>query len=381
MSARLLLLALTQNALALSKPALQLSRPVYHVRPIQMSAAGPAIGAAVTVAHALTKAPRMAKLYTSTTRVAMPASTWYGDFGIYAVRLAYHIRSSYPFSAWCDLTLLVMFHAAGVALVHRQLLPPAPGISNAGSGSKSAERPWVGITRSLCGCAVICWGLLQLPLTILRWLNLFTLPLLVASYTGQVLANSRSESTGGLTAGSVLRRWSRSVARVITTLVQLGGDSTLLAVHLLSTIGCSTLLMQLWWFRGSSETRAASNDAPTAVAAGVAAASAAPTSYDYMLAALMWRSLGGFEDDARRDQPPLKLSRKNLRAAFEHVDADGDGEISRDELADAILSSRPDVSEGILVKMLDEADNNRNGCVDFDEYVEIMELTFSSSGD
>ena len=304
----------------------------------------------------------------------MPA-TCYGNFATYATRLAYHVRSAYPVSAWLDVLVLTLFYMGSIAVVHRELLPPAPGVSSGSSSSDAREPPWIGPTRSVLGCGLLFWMLLQAPVEALRLLNLCTLPLLVASYATQAILNIRNRSTKSLKTQTVLRRWSRSLARVFTTVAQLGGDLTLLAVHLSSTIGCSVLLLQLWWYgRAANAADVRSPAATTAVDAAAAAPGGATSlSYDYLLAALMWRSLGGFEEEARAEQRAKRPSRENLRAAFARVDTNRTGMIGREELKEAVLRTRPDVPEAVLSKMFTAADQDRDGKVSFDEYLQIME--------
>lgn len=86
-------------------------------------------------------------------------------------------------------------------------------------------------------------------------------------------------------------------------------------------------------------------------------------------AARVWRALGGFS--------PSKVgvaafSEAALRAAFDKIDTDGGGTISASELSAAIKDANPLATDAVVKAMLQFADVDGDGSVDFDEYKAIM---------
>jgi len=63
------------------------------------------------------------------------------------------------------------------------------------------------------------------------------------------------------------------------------------------------------------------------------------------------------------------ITRERLAEAFERLDADGKGYISKSDLRDVLGM---DYSEDLVNRMIDEADYKRNGQVDYDEFLRLM---------
>eukprot|EP00930_Biecheleria_cincta_P049406 TRINITY_DN34616_c0_g1_i1.p1 TRINITY_DN34616_c0_g1~~TRINITY_DN34616_c0_g1_i1.p1 ORF type:complete len:259 (+),score=66.43 TRINITY_DN34616_c0_g1_i1:28-777(+) len=62
---------------------------------------------------------------------------------------------------------------------------------------------------------------------------------------------------------------------------------------------------------------------------------------------------------------------RDLKKAFRRIDANGDGNISSDELRAVLINTDPVMwTESAVQKVLDEVDKNSNGKVDFDEFVD-----------
>jgi len=316
----------------------------------------PAVGAVVAVQHVCTKLPKLRKLAaaptTSNAASRSPAAA-YGNVAVYATRVAYHCRSGYPLTAWLELPLLIVYNSACIAVLRRQ------------RGDSSDGRSGSRLARDLAATAALWLVLARLPLPLLRWLNLGAAPLLAASYYRQALAVYRSRSTGELRSRAVLRRLARSLARAFTTTAQLGGDTAVLLHHVLGAIGCSTLLAQLSYYRHSTRRATRPLAVPPVPLSG-------GDRYDYLLAALMWRSLGGFGPE----QAPRRISRRKMRAAFQRLDADGDGIVALAELRASLLAARPELDDATAARMLRAADLDGDGLVRFEEFAQIMSVDF-----
>jgi len=80
---------------------------------------------------------------------------------------------------------------------------------------------------------------------------------------------------------------------------------------------------------------------------------------------LLWRSLGGFD-------PETQISDAQLHAAFNAIDTDGSGSITRNELAEAVMRSAPTDLDEVVEMLLAGADRDGSQTVDFEEYLAIM---------
>ena len=67
-----------------------------------------------------------------------------------------------------------------------------------------------------------------------------------------------------------------------------------------------------------------------------------------------------------------------MRAAFEKLDADGDGIVSLEELRTSLLTARPELGDAapVVVRMLRAADLDGDGAVGFEEFAQIVSVEF-----
>jgi len=65
------------------------------------------------------------------------------------------------------------------------------------------------------------------------------------------------------------------------------------------------------------------------------------------------------------------LSDEKLRVAFDYYDKDGSGDISIDELKEA-LGKGKNISDSVWNKIIQEVDEDGNGEIDFEEFKTMM---------
>ena len=79
--------------------------------------------------------------------------------------------------------------------------------------------------------------------------------------------------------------------------------------------------------------------------------------------------LNGYKDAINK-----KIAAKydGMRGAFAAFDADGDGKISRKEIARALAGFRLNISRNHLEQVFELADSNGDGGIDYDEFVQML---------
>ena len=297
-----------------------------------------------------------------------------GDACVYLCRLIYHLRIRATFATWSELPLLLM-QSIGLIL-----------LNNGRPTTRPAARTRALSTMSLLSVAALL--LFRLPSTMLPLLCLWTVPLSVLSYVHQSVRLFRHGTGHSLSYGAVWLRWLASLVRVITTTAYLASDPAVLANHAVGLLGCSALLWQILYYNGPGPSRKATRRAIYArllrgaagATSGLDATSRPPSDESYRSGLLMWLSLGGFGDS-----PPSYLSNEVLRKAFDAIDLDRNGLITRDELMRAIAEGTgvdgrtrgtapgggavgEEGADGTLSEMIALADANGDGQITFNEY-------------
>ena len=74
------------------------------------------------------------------------------------------------------------------------------------------------------------------------------------------------------------------------------------------------------------------------------------------------------------------LQENQLKSAFMFFDKDGSGTISMDELKQCLQSSDFTLSEEMLGKILNEVDSNKDGLIDYNEFISMMKDNSEFSG-
>jgi len=187
-------------------------------------------------------------------------------------------------------------------------------------------------------------------------------PLICFTYAAQIRVNFQTKSTGELAVLTVFLRWLASLIRVLTTWVQLAGDPVVLINHALGALGCSILLFQLYWY----------NPARVAPTNPLQKFFLRKKHYEMKTALVLWRSLGGFRNEkfSRWQEPAIE----ELRIAFDKIDSDRSGKISRDELEvafKAAFGEQKDFNRACKL-MFKAADADKDGCIGFSDFCQMF---------
>lgn len=288
--------------------------------------------------------PQIRRILRSRSVIGLAPAAYYGDSLVFCTKSMYHFRRGHPVTAWGELLVIFAQNVVISGLIHAFREPSA--------GAKAA-------CRDIAIFLAFVFALTRLPSRFLPLLSLFTAPLLVMSYSAQLLTNMQRKSTGQLSPGTVLLRLFGSTVRSITTITQLGGELPVLINHAIGVGGCTLLLLQIWWFGAKTP----AEERPLALPPP-----ADPWSFQSVT--LMWRSLGGFRTDEKR--PP---SQAQLRAAFDRIDTAGEGFITFEEVVAALAVSNPAVTSEGAQRMMTVADDNDDQTIDFQEFERMILLS------
>jgi len=85
------------------------------------------------------------------------------------------------------------------------------------------------------------------------------------------------------------------------------------------------------------------------------------------------RSIQGFNNIVGRSRRKSReFTLDDLKSAFNDVDKDGSGKLNREELRTAIQKADPTASEERVDEMINFADKNNDGEIDFDEFTKAV---------
>ena len=86
-------------------------------------------------------------------------------------------------------------------------------------------------------------------------------------------------------------------------------------------------------------------------------------------ASMVWQKLGGFKRNRRNSR---EFDADELRTTFNAIDKDSSGKINRDELRTAIMEQNATLKDEQLDALINFADVDGDGEIDFEEYKTIM---------
>ena len=72
-------------------------------------------------------------------------------------------------------------------------------------------------------------------------------------------------------------------------------------------------------------------------------------------------------------QSHVYVMEHNLKQAFSYFDKDASGMISKDELKECLQDEEMQLSDDVLNRMISEVDMNKDGQIDYNEYITMMQ--------
>lgn len=186
--------------------------------------------------------PRHVTVLSSGSASGLSLSAYILETLSYAVTLAYSVRNNFPFSTYGENLFLTAQNA-----VITLLIASFPASSKV---KRSSTLP--SVLMLAAGGAFGAYGLYYAQDDALALAQLATIPLGILSKLPQIVQNRRARSTGQLSAFAVLAQTFGSLARLFTTLSEVG-DSRLAAGFALAFALNVVLTLQLFAYSGARQ--------------------------------------------------------------------------------------------------------------------------------
>jgi len=159
----------------------------------------------------------------------------------YAITLAYSFRHQFPFSTYGENLFLTLQNIFITLLI----IVYTPSRALTGKSNNNYQSLFFTCLITLAGAV----ALYSIPTDVLSLLQMTTLPLSLFSKIPQIRQNSRSQSTGQLSAFAVISQIVGCLARLFTTATEVG-DSLVSAGFALALVLNIILGAQLWMYWG-----------------------------------------------------------------------------------------------------------------------------------
>ena len=188
------------------------------------------LGMAILVGAIGLKLPQIINIYQTGDVEGLSPTSFYSEVPLVMSNVAYNYLQGNPFSSYGENVFILVQNLVLVMLLW-MFMKEKPTISH-----------MIGVLGMF---AAVGMGSMHLPKEYWYLLPLSNLPLLLASRIPQIIQNFRNQSTGSLSLITNFLTFAGSLARVFTTIQEVGMDYSLLLGFFL---GCSTsglLLLQI----------------------------------------------------------------------------------------------------------------------------------------
>ncbi|KAK0205463.1 hypothetical protein DFS33DRAFT_1260086 [Desarmillaria ectypa] len=191
------------------------------------------VGLGIVVGGSIVKVPQIILILKSHSAQGLSLGSYILETLSYCINLLYSYRNGFPFSTYGENIFLTIQNA----FITQLIVFYSPN-----SQGK--------ITLVSAGLTAFVSTLYSLPTEILSYLQIATLPLSLFAKIPQITQNYRSKSTGQLSAFAVIAQILGCVARLFTTMQEVG-DPVVLTVFALALMLNGVLGAQLWMYWGA----------------------------------------------------------------------------------------------------------------------------------
>lgn len=187
------------------------------------------IGTAILVGAFALKLPQIYNIYTTGDVVGLSAGAFYSEVPLSTVSVVYNILQGNPFTSFGEGCIILVQNVILVFLLW-SFTKPAPTVGHRVS--------------VLASFVLVTAAAYYLPKEFQYVLPLSTLPMMTYSRLAQIHSNYKLGTTGQLSMITTFLQLGGSLARVFTTIMEVGWDMSLLSVCALSTVLSGILMSQ-----------------------------------------------------------------------------------------------------------------------------------------
>ena len=190
------------------------------------------LGVLILAGSVLLKLPQIINIYGTKDVEGLNPTSFYTEVPLVITNVVYNVLQKNPFSSYGENVFILVQNLVLVFMLWIYMSPK----------SRPSMISMVGI---LAFFAAVAFGSLQLPPSLWSFLPLSNLPLLLISRIPQIIQNFKQGSTGQLSGITTFLTFAGSLARVFTTIQEVGWDFSLLIGYFLGFATSGTLLMQV----------------------------------------------------------------------------------------------------------------------------------------
>ncbi|KAF7376578.1 hypothetical protein MSAN_00074200 [Mycena sanguinolenta] len=202
------------------------------------------LGIGIVLGGSIVKVPQLLLIVRARSARGLSLPAYILETLAYAITLEYAYRNDFPFSTYGENLFLTIQNVVITLLII--LYAPRPAATD-----KTANA-----VISSMAMLVFFLGCSLMPLSMLAFLQVLTLPLSLFSKIPQITENYRAQSTGQLSAFAVFSQIAGCAARLFTTATEVG-DAIVSAGFALALLLNIVLGVQLWMYWGSDDVRVA----------------------------------------------------------------------------------------------------------------------------
>jgi uncharacterized protein with PQ loop repeat len=191
-----------------------------------------ALGVLILAGSVLLKLPQIINIYGTKDVEGLSPTSFYTEVPLVITNVVYNVLQQNPFSSYGENVFILVQNLILVFLLWAYMHP----------STKPSILSMIGI---LAFFGAVAYGSLQLPPSLWSFLPLSNLPLLLISRIPQILQNFKLKSTGQLSSITTFLTFAGSLARVFTTIQEVGWDFSLLTGYFLGLSTSGTLLLQV----------------------------------------------------------------------------------------------------------------------------------------
>eukprot|EP00428_Durinskia_dybowskii_P076452 CAMPEP_0170401620 /NCGR_PEP_ID=MMETSP0117_2-20130122/25118_1 /TAXON_ID=400756 /ORGANISM="Durinskia baltica, Strain CSIRO CS-38" /LENGTH=237 /DNA_ID=CAMNT_0010658427 /DNA_START=17 /DNA_END=730 /DNA_ORIENTATION=- len=195
--------------------------------------AAKAVGTLILVGAFALKIPQIYNIYSTGEVVGLSPGAFYSEVPLSLVSVAYNFLQGNPFTSYGEGFIIMVQNLILVIMLWCYMKPPP------------STATILSVLAMFSATTVIS---LFMPRQYQYILPLTTMPMMIYSRMAQIIANYQQGTTGQLSIITSILQFGGSVARIGTTIVEVGWDISLLSVYGISTALAGILLAQIIFY-------------------------------------------------------------------------------------------------------------------------------------